>query len=1011
MAKKEAGRRRTSRQPRARGERRAKKTRAGGGKRPAPPAEAAVATSQPGDQTPRGPTIVGVGMSAGGLEACIQMLEVLPERPGFAIVVIQHLAPHQRSSLPTLLAQHSSVPVVEARNEMTVETDHVYVIPPDVVIDLAEGGLRLRPRPSEPIQHPIDFFLRSLAAAQGDRAIAVILSGTGSDGAAGARAIKEGGGTVLVQQPETAKYDGMPRAALETGVVDLALPPGEIARSLVDLAESRDVPAALVPAGDLQISDGQLEELVELLQKTSGVDFAHYKQPTIRRRILRRMAMRGMPEVGRYIALLRKHPEEARSLYRDMLIHVTRFFREPESFDALATVVLPKILERQRPDTPARIWVAGCATGEEAYSVAMTVFECAGDGAAQLNAQIFATDVSEAAVEFARQGLYPARVAEDVPADKLRRFFTKADAGYRISRMIRDHCVFARQDLTRDPPFSKLDLIVCRNVLIYMDAALQRKVLPIFHYALRPDGYLMLGQAETAGASEHLFSIVDRKQKIYCKNPLEPAAMMPATYALPRPARPGLPPGPELTGGARAVQNEANRILLDRYGPPGVLVNEDLEVLQFRGHTGPYLESPPGDASMSLLKLAREGLLHGLRSALQAARKTRKPARKEGLRVRSNREWTEVDLEVVPLTGVARPHFLVVFNKPGRAPARATPSPGRRAGKDGRRTERLEEELAATREYLQSIIQEIEAANEELQSANEEILSSNEELQSTNEELDTAKEELQSTNEELNTLNEELHARNEELTRVNGDLINLLGSVDIAIAIVSTDLRIRRFTPMAEQVLNLIATDVGRPITQVKPNIDCPDLGDRILDVIDKVTPFEREVQDAEGRWYSLRIRPYKGVENRIDGAVVAVVDIDMAKRQEQDVADGRRAREYAEAIVETVREPLLALDSSLRVRTANPAFCDMFQVARSEIEGRYLHELGNGQWGTGQLRRLLDTVLRDQHGLEGFEADEEFPVIGRRTMLFNARLVNDAAGKGDPLILVAFQDITRNRV
>jgi two-component system CheB/CheR fusion protein len=425
-------------------------------------------------------------------------------------------------------------------------------------------------------------------------------------------------------------------------------------------------------------------------------------------------------------------------------------------------------------------------------------------------------------------------------------------------------------------------------------------------------------------------------------------------------------PAPEGRPDPRLAQNEANRLVLDRYSPPGVLVDENFDVVQFRGRTGPFLEPPPGDASLNLLKLAREGLLHGLRAALQAARRSRKPVRREALRVRSNGGWTDLDIEVLPLTGVHHPHYLVLFEKVesrGRG-RRAQPSRARLPPRGHRGdTARAEQELAATREYLQSIIQEVEAANEELQSANEEILSSNEELQSTNEELDTAKEELQSTNEELNTLNDELHARNEALTRVNSDLVNLLGSVPIAVVIVSNDLRIRRFTPVAEKMLNLIAADVGRPITQVRPNVDCPQLGDLILEVIDKVTPVEREVLDHEGRWYSLRIRPYKGIENRIEGAVLALVDIDAAKRHEIEVQE---PRSRAEAIVAAVAQPLAVLDGSLRVRSVNGAFERMLRLSAGEGRGRLVYELGDERWDAPEMHELLERTLAQPQKGEG---------------------------------------------
>jgi two-component system CheB/CheR fusion protein len=588
------------------------------------------------------------------------------------------------------------------------------------------------------------------------------------------------------------------------------------------------------------------------------------------------MTLLRMVDAEAYITYLEQTPGEVVNLYNDLLIHVTRFFREPDSFAALARDVLPNI--EIRPDVPVRVWVAGCATGEEVYSLAILLHETLGDRLGEVRVQIFGTDVSESAVEYARHGLYPASIAGDVSAERLRRFFMKIDGGYRVTKALRDMCVFARQDLTRDPPFSRLDLICCRNVLIYMDMRLQKKLLSMFHYALKPNGVLLLGHAESIGYNSELFSLMDKKHRIFRKKPgVLPSASELDVSTAPIRANGITRAAGSSQGHTRVILNEANRIVLERYAPPSVLVDQNFHVVQFNGQTGLYLEPSPGEPSFQVLKLAREGLLHGLRMALQTARKTRRPSRRQGLRVRNGNEWHDVDIEVVPVVQQNQIFYLLLFERPKPAPGQHAEEKKRRrpAGPEANRVKRLEEELAATREYLQSTIQEIEAANEELQSANEEILSSNEELQSTNEELDTAKEELQSTNEELNTVNDELHGRNEELTRVNADLLNLLASVQIAIVIVSRDLRIRRFTPMAEKVFNLIPTDIGRPFSQISPNIESPELLSMMTEVVDTVTPIERTVNDSDGKAYSLRIRPYKSADNRIEGAVIALFDLE----------------------------------------------------------------------------------------------------------------------------------------
>ena len=589
-------------------------------------------------------TVVGIGMSAGGFEACMELLGALPAKPGFALVIVQHLAPDHTSELPRLLATRSPLPVLEAAEGMSIERDHAYVIPPNTLICLVDGHLGVTPQ-SRDGDRPfsIDFFFESLALAAGDRAIGVLLSGMGSDGVEGVRALKAHGGTVLVQDPESARFDPMPRAAIGTGLADGVLPPAAIAGKLVEIAGhayATEPTGAVYP--ELQIASAQAEQLHEQLRQASGVDFSHYKQPTIKRRVLRRMALNRVSDLDAYLALLRERPEEARSLYQDLLIQVTRFFREPESFEAITREVLPALLARGSGGAPLRVWVAGCATGEEAYSLAITIFDAAGEAAPELNLQVFGTDVSDTAVEVARQGFYAASIAEVVPAGTLRRHFSKVDGGYRINKLVRDRCIFARQDLTRDPPFSKLDLIVCRNVLIYMDVTLQRKLLPIFHYALRPDGYLVLGHAETVGADAEMFTLLDKTHKIYRKRPWTQALAPMSAYELPR--RPALlAAASESRGDVRLVQSEASRVMLERFSPPGVVVNEELEIVQFRGKTGAFLEPAPGDASFNLLKLAREGLLPRparraeRRAQVAQARAQGRPARALGGRLDERR--------------------------------------------------------------------------------------------------------------------------------------------------------------------------------------------------------------------------------------------------------------------------------------------------------------------------------------------------------------------------------------
>ena len=919
---------------------------------------AAPARARKGPAADRGEfAVVGVGASAGGLEAFTELLRALPGDPDVAIVVVQHLAPQHESALVELLSTHTALPVVEATAGLRVERNHVYVIPPNRQLTISGLELQIGPRPHDRTQYtPIDTFLASLAQSAGPRAIGVILSGTASDGAIGIGKIKSAGGITIAQSPASAKYDGMPRAAIATGMVDVVLPPAAIGSKLAQLARHAYTAVHVeAPNTSADASEDQLNQIFDLLRPVSGLDFRHYKVPTIKRRLLRRMALHRLTDVDEYIRLLQSDSPEIRNLYRDLLIHVTRFFREPPSFEVLAREVFPAILRDRPRNQPIRVWVSGCATGEEAYSVAIALVEFLLKQRAEYRVQIFATDVSEAAVEHARNGAYQASIEADVSPDRLRRFFSKHDGGYRVTKMIRDLCIFARQDLTKDPPFSRLDLIFCRNVLIYMDLTLQKRLLSVFHYALNPNGFLILGHAETAGAQGTLFSLVDKKHRIHRKRPSNnaPPITLPADFAAV--VGPPRKPHREALATERVLATEVNRIITERFAPPGVVIDADLQIVQFRGQTSAFLEPAPGQASLSLLKMVKEGLLYGIRSALNAARKSRQPVRRSGLQVRSGKRWMRVDLDVIPLVTSGRMHYLVLFDQSRRAtddePVQdsAQSAGGRKPAKS--QLEALERELAASREYLQSVIQELEAANEELQSANEEILSSNEELQSTNEELDTAKEELQSTNEELNTLNEELHGRNDELSRVNSDLINLLGSVQIAIVIVGSDMRIRRFTPMAEKVLNLIAADVHRSIGHINPNIEGANLQELIAECMDSISLIEREVRDRQGRWYALRIRPYRSSDNKIDGAVLALFDIDAPKRYEASV---RSATELAEAILQASPSAMALVDSGWHIRAANPPFRDLLRLPQDGSDGQLLSDAADFGAGFQELEASI---------------------------------------------------------
>jgi two-component system, chemotaxis family, CheB/CheR fusion protein len=820
--------------------------------------------------------IVGVGASAGGVQAFAELVRRLPAKPGLAIVFVLHTERHE-SALAEVLGRSSKMPVRYVTDGTKIERDHIYVSHPDSHVAVIDGTLRVENRP-ERMKLPIDLMLATLAEDQRTRSIAVILSGSDADGALGAKAVKVEGGITFAQD-DTAQFRNMPQAAIAAGAIDFVLPVDEISRELVRVARGNYMTGSPVA----RLDDEQMSEIFALLKAAHDVDFAHYKPATIERRVRRRMVVHRIDRLEDYVTLVRSDATEVDHLYGDILIRVTAFFRDPGVFAALQRDILPALMQDRPADSPVRVWVPGCATGEEVYSLAIALLEVVDERSWSCPIQIFGTDISDAAIETARIGLYPPGISADISPERLQRFFTKSAGGYRVKKSVRDCCVFARQNVTKDPPFSRLDLISCRNVLIYLGSVLQRKVMAIFHYALRPSGYLLLGSSESIGTFADLFSTADRKHRVYTKK--SGLARVPVEFeATPLHPRDELARNAEHAPGATNVYREADRMLLSRFSPPGVLVNEALDILQFRGRTSPWLEPAPGAASFSLLKMAREGLLSDLRTAVQAARTKEMPVRREGVQVKNDGGMMTVNLEVLPFVGPSRDrYYLILFeNVPEPEQATSSRQVAKRAAPEAetRHTTRLRRELESTREYLQSIIEEQEAMNEELRSANEEIQSSNEELQSANEELETAKEELQSSNEELTTLNEELENRATELAEVNNDLTNLLASIDIPIVMLDSTLRIRRFNPGAQRVLNLLPGDIGRQMGDMTMTLMVDGFERLILDVIETLEVKEVEVKDRAGRTYMLRVRPYRTIDNRIEGAVLALIDVDQFRKR-----------------------------------------------------------------------------------------------------------------------------------
>ncbi|AUS99820.1 ATPase [Nostoc sp. CENA543] len=961
--------------------------------------------------------VVGVGASAGGLEAFIELLSNLPTDTGMAFVLIQHLSPSQKSLLPEILSRKTQLPVVQAQDEMAVEPNHVYIIPPNATMTISQGILKLSPR-QKTRGHliTVDKFFFSLAEDRGSKAVGVVLSGGDADGARGLEVIKGVGGITFAQCEESAKVSSMPNTAVASGHVDFILTPQQIAAELAKISSHPYVNhrTSIKPVDSISETGEALTTIFSLLRTATGVDFNHYKLTTLKRRILRRMILYKLERLEDYVRYLQDNPVEVTALYQDVLITVTSFFRDPEAFEVLKTKVFPTIAKDRKPDSPIRIWVAGCSTGEEAYSVAICLLEFLSNQVINTTIQIFATDINDVAIEKARAGIYKPSQIADVSPERLQRFFVQVEGGYQISKPVRELCVFARQNLISDPPFSRLDLITCRNVLIYLGSPVQKKLLPVFHYGLQSSGFLMLGTSETVGEFTDLFTLVDRKYKIYSRK-LAPARLGIdlVTSNYPLEIANSRPPLNLDVPDDLEMQKEADRIVLNQYSPVGVIINDELEILQFRGQTSPYLQPPPGRPSFNLLRMAKEELRIELRTAIHQAKKRGIPINKEGIQLKENEQIKQIRLDVVPfkISGGTERYFLVMFaDMTLTVPVSLEVSNSniarrRKKNNEEEEIQQLKQELANTKEYLQSIIEEQQATNQDLRDANEEILSSNEELQSTNEELETAKEEIQATNEELNTINDELQRRNLESTQVTNDLQNLLSSINIPILMLGGDLRIRRFTPVAESIFNLIPSDIGRPISDINHNLNIPDLERQILEVIRNLSFKTQEVQDNEGHWYDLRIRPYRTIDNKIDGAVVVLVEIDALKRStEQLIA----SRDYAQAIVDTMRESLVVLSVNLRVLSANQFFYETFQVAPEDTEQRLVYEIGNGQWNIPLLRSLLEDILPQQTQFYGLEVEHDFEQIGHKIMRLNARKMSIEDNR--EMILLVIEDITQQK-
>jgi two-component system CheB/CheR fusion protein len=870
----------------------------GAGKRPRAaskaPAKVAVSSDgpRPAGDPPASFPIVGLGASAGGLEALEQFLRHLPPKSGLAFVVVQHLDPTHKGMLVELLQRSTAMPVMQAQDGVKVEREHVYVIPPGKDISLMHGALHLLPQTSpRGLNLPIDFFFRSLAEDQQERSIGVVLSGMGSDGTLGLRAIKEKAGACFVQELASAKFDGMPRSAIEAGLADVVAPVEELPGKIV--AYRQHTPH--ISRSDAFLEDkaqGGLEKVFVLLRAHTGSDFSLYKQTTIYRRIERRMGLHQIDGIGHYVRFLRENPREIDLLFKELLIGVTSFFRDPAAWEHLKKDAMPALLAQRTPGVALRAWVPGCSTGEEAYSLAMVFKEVVEPLRIPKRPvlQIFATDLDKDAIEKARSAVYPDSIAADVSPERLRRFFVQEENGFRVSKDIREMVVFATQNLIMDPPFTKLDILSCRNLLIYLSSELQKKLIPLFHYSLNPAGILFLGSAETIGPVSGLFSPVDGKARLYRRLEQSVASLpveFPASARHVSPQAAGEPEHDPSSPKAANIQTLADRVLVQRFSPLGVLCTDKGDILYISGRAGRFLEPAVGKANLNVFAMAREGLRYELSRAFSAARRHGRSVTVRGLKVGANGATQAVDLTVERLTEpkelTGAVMIVIADAQTGLSAPKGRP---RRAASEPHRLVELRQELERAREEIQSTREEMQTSQEELKSTNEELQSTNEELQSSNEELTTSKEEMQSLNEELQTVNHELQAKVDELSRSNNDMKNLLNSTEIATLFLDDDLNVRRFTTPTTKIIKLIPGDAGRPITDLRSDLDYPNLAGDAREVLRTRVFKETEVATRDGRWYEVRIMPYRTLESSVDGVVITFSDTSASKALEKALRD-----------------------------------------------------------------------------------------------------------------------------
>ncbi|MFP4476413.1 MAG: chemotaxis protein CheB [Desulfatibacillaceae bacterium] len=959
---------------------------------------------QGGEKAGKPMPVVAVGASAGGLEALQELFIDMPVDTGASFVVVTHQQPRQKSYLPDILSRSTALEVVEAADGMGLRPNRIHVLPPGALMWITDGVLQLSEESGNTSPNlPVDYFFRSLANDRGKLAVGVVLSGTGSDGTLGLREIKGRDGMAMVQASASARFTGMPASAEGSGLADFVLEPREMPEQLVRYLDGPYLSTRPADEEPTTLSRSQISKIVSHVRKHKGQDFSMYKPKTMGRRIERRMNIHRMDDPETYERYIREHPREADLLFQELLIGVTGFFRDPPAFNALGAALLRYVGEKRQAGDSFRAWIPGCATGEEAYSLAILLDETLDAVEEPPRVQVFATDVDPRAVDKARQGVYGPGIEEDVSPERLGRYFKKEDNQYVVAKHIRENMVFATHNLIQDPPFINQDLVSCRNLLIYLESAVQKRLLHTFHQCLKEEGILFLGSSETIGQFDGLFTTLDGKRRIFRKQGGNQTRYF--LMSTPGPHRASLKAPDDRDTQRQSSKSppmhDFSHLLAKTFAPPCILVDQSGDIAYVHGRTGAFLEPSEGRPSSNILNMSREGLSGPLTVAVRRAHATGNAVNRNQVPVKNNGGYSLVDIRVEPvrwpeaLKGLLLVSFVPTSQAAGQTGERESEP---EAAQEDHQTG-LEQELAFTKQSLQATIEDLETTNEELSASNEEMQSTNEELQSTNEELEASREELQSINEELRMANAELNSKVEELSRARNDMQNLLNNTRMAILFLDQDLRIGLYTDKAGELFHIIPSDTGRPLSDLASSLVYEGLISDCQEVLETLVPKEMEAVTGDGSWQQVRIIPYRTTENVIDGLVVSLVDVTRLKKAEKSL-------EFFDAIVQTVREPLVVLDADLRVVSANNAFYSTFRTDPGASQGKRIYDLGKGQWNIPELRNLLEEVLPEGDGFTDYRVEKEFPDMGRRTFLLNGRRLAERNGE-EALILLAIEEHT----